>query len=91
MIKDLEEGRSFMHTLDRQLLPGKSAEQVKQECIRLSTRYGVLCKLTAFVAIEERDEATEGTMQVRKIGIDTPPAPGLNNLSLFSLFLYIPQ
>ena len=78
MIRDLQEGRSFMHGLNAELLPNKTAQHVKEETIRLSTRYGVLCKLTAFVGIEERDEATEGTMQVRKIGVDTAPSPGMS-------------
>ncbi len=39
------------------------------EAVRISLASGVLCKHTAFVAVEEREEATEGTMQVRKIPI----------------------
>ena len=85
MIRDLQEGRSFMHGLNAELLPNKTAQHVKEETIRLSTRYGVLCKLTAFVGIEERDEATEGTMQVRKIGVDTAPSPGTLYASPLSL------
>ncbi len=38
-----------------------------QEIVRLSTRYGIMSKHTAFVAVEERDTPTEGTMQVRKV------------------------
>ncbi len=56
MIRDLEEGRSYLHKDDGSLLPNKSANDVKQEMIRLSTKYGVLCKHTAFVAVEEREE-----------------------------------
>jgi hypothetical protein len=49
--------------------------------VRISLASGVLCKHTAFVAVEEREEATEGTMQVRKIPITfekgSHPHPGL--------------
>jgi hypothetical protein len=37
--------------------------------VRVSLASGVLSKQTAFVAVEEREEATEGTMKVRRIPV----------------------
>ncbi len=48
------------------MVPGKN---VTQEAIRLSVEHGVMSKLTAFVAVEEREEITEGSMQLRKVPI----------------------
>ena len=61
LIRDLQEGRSFMHNVDGSLMQGRNAEKVKTEMIRLSTSYGVLCPHTAFVAVEERDEGNPST------------------------------
>jgi hypothetical protein len=47
----------------------KAGKDVVAEMVRVSLASGVLSKHTAFVAVEERDEATEGTMKVRKIPI----------------------
>lgn len=63
-LRDLEEGRSYIHTETGSVKPGKD---VAAEAVRISLDSGILCKHTAFVAVEERDEATEGTMKVRKI------------------------
>lgn len=79
LIVDLEEGRSYLHDNSGNLLSGKLKEDVVKEIVRLSTRYikiisqhlitsqSILSKHTAFVAIEKRDEATEGTMQIVNI------------------------
>jgi hypothetical protein len=48
---------------------GGRQRDVVAEAVRISLESGVLSKHTAFVAVEERDEATEGTMKVRKIPI----------------------
>ena len=66
LIRDLEEGRSHMSPCTEAV--------AKQEMIRVSTLYQILSKHTAFVAIEERAEATEGTMQQRAVKI-APAAP----------------
>jgi len=53
LIRDLEEGRSYMHKDDKSLIQGKTENDVKNEIIRLSTSYGVISKYTAFIAIED--------------------------------------
>lgn len=47
-----------------------AGKEVVGEAVRISLESGILSKHTAFVAVEERDEATEGTMKVRKITIE---------------------
>ncbi|KAL6040638.1 von Willebrand factor A domain-containing protein 5A [Balamuthia mandrillaris] len=69
LIRDFEEGRSYLHRPNGGFISGKSQQDVKEETIRLSTTYGVLSKFTAFVAEEEREEATEGSMQVRRCNV----------------------
>jgi hypothetical protein len=51
----------------------KQGKDVVAEMVKISLASGVLSKHTAFVAVEERDEATEGTMKVRKITFEKPP------------------
>eukprot|EP01087_Luapelamoeba_hula_P007563 TRINITY_DN1849_c0_g1_i1.p1 TRINITY_DN1849_c0_g1~~TRINITY_DN1849_c0_g1_i1.p1 ORF type:complete len:911 (+),score=210.03 TRINITY_DN1849_c0_g1_i1:64-2733(+) len=68
LIRDLTEGRSFMHDDKGKLTDDRSARDVQEAMVRLSTRYGVLCQHTAFVAVEERLDATEGTMVIHRIG-----------------------
>jgi len=60
MIRDLQERRSFMHDKNQTLKKGYTNESVKNEMIRLSTKYGVICPYTAFVAVEE-DENKQKT------------------------------
>jgi len=59
LIRDLEEGRSYMHKDDKSLIQGKTENDVKNEIIRLSTSYGVISKYTAFIAIEDSDNKEE--------------------------------
>eukprot|EP01090_Pellita_catalonica_P012010 TRINITY_DN2515_c0_g1_i1.p1 TRINITY_DN2515_c0_g1~~TRINITY_DN2515_c0_g1_i1.p1 ORF type:complete len:443 (-),score=59.65 TRINITY_DN2515_c0_g1_i1:766-2094(-) len=66
MLKDLEEKRSYLHDRAFNAIAGVPDSAVKDEMIRLSVKYSVLCKHTAFIAIEARDHATEGTMEIRK-------------------------
>eukprot|EP01090_Pellita_catalonica_P005471 TRINITY_DN1549_c0_g1_i2.p1 TRINITY_DN1549_c0_g1~~TRINITY_DN1549_c0_g1_i2.p1 ORF type:complete len:376 (-),score=52.34 TRINITY_DN1549_c0_g1_i2:20-994(-) len=66
MIKDLEDKRSYLHDNAFNMVSGIPESAVKDEMVRLSKKYGVLCAHTAFIAVEERDVATEGTMQIRK-------------------------
>eukprot|EP01105_Mastigella_eilhardi_P025760 TRINITY_DN7111_c0_g1_i1.p1 TRINITY_DN7111_c0_g1~~TRINITY_DN7111_c0_g1_i1.p1 ORF type:complete len:835 (+),score=180.17 TRINITY_DN7111_c0_g1_i1:81-2585(+) len=58
LIRDLDEGRSG--------LAKSTAQQVQAEIIALSLKFGVLSKHTAFVVVEKRADATEGTMQLRE-------------------------
>jgi len=55
MIRDLQEKRSFMHTRNQTLKTGYTDQSVRDEMIRLSTKYGVICPYTAFVAVEEAE------------------------------------
>ncbi|KAL6055822.1 von Willebrand factor A domain-containing protein 5A [Balamuthia mandrillaris] len=57
-----------------------SAEQVKDEVIRLATSYGLVTKYTSFVAIAEGDEAAEGTM--KHININSKIISSLTGKSL---------
>jgi hypothetical protein len=77
-IEEFDEGNSYLHDGTGAVVTGKTADDVKREVVRLSTTYGILTKYTALVAVEERDEATEGTMKLRKFGAVAPkdaPAP----------------
>ncbi|ELR11526.1 von Willebrand factor type A domain containing protein [Acanthamoeba castellanii str. Neff] len=65
-LRDLAECRSYFHNPKGEVVPGKN---VTQEAVRLSVEHGVMSKLTAFVAVEEREEITEGSMQLRKVPI----------------------
>eukprot|EP00005_Dracoamoeba_jomungandri_P004866 CAMPEP_0174252268 /NCGR_PEP_ID=MMETSP0439-20130205/1812_1 /TAXON_ID=0 /ORGANISM="Stereomyxa ramosa, Strain Chinc5" /LENGTH=865 /DNA_ID=CAMNT_0015332783 /DNA_START=43 /DNA_END=2640 /DNA_ORIENTATION=- len=69
LLKDLEDGRSYLHTDNGSLIAKKTEADVKEEMVRLSKAYSVLCKHTSFVAEEERSEATEGTMESVKFGV----------------------
>ena len=89
LIRDLEESRSSMHEKGGTLKSGKSATDVKRKITEISIKFNVLSKETAFVAVEEREDATEGTMSHRKFGIDIsapkpPPPGGLSSSSSYS-------
>jgi len=73
VIRDLDTGRSYMHDDTSGLIPGLTKNDVDQAIIQMSTKYGVLSKLTAFVAVEEREEATEGSMQRRDVHAQIAP------------------
>jgi hypothetical protein len=49
---------------------GKNDEEVKKEVIDLSLAYSLSSRYTTFVAVEERQEATEGTMQRRTVPLN---------------------
>jgi hypothetical protein len=49
---------------------GKSDEEAKREIIDLSLAYSLSSRHTTFVAIEEREEATEGTMVRRTVPLN---------------------
>ncbi|KAL6076659.1 Protein mono-ADP-ribosyltransferase parp4 [Balamuthia mandrillaris] len=66
LIRDLQDGKSFMH--DTKQNGSKATQEVINErCKEVSLRYGVISRFTAFVVTEEREEATEGTMELRPI------------------------
>eukprot|EP00727_Mastigamoeba_balamuthi_P001039 m51a1_g10932 hypothetical protein (841) ;mRNA; f:140423-143884 len=52
-LRDLEENNSFLGS-------GASPETAKKTAVTMSLRYGVLCKHTAFVAVEKRAGAASG-------------------------------
>lgn len=54
-ITDLEKNRSYLHNLNGSLASGVIQDQVKQQTLKTSLQTGILCKETAFVAVEERD------------------------------------
>eukprot|EP01114_Cavostelium_apophysatum_P024203 TRINITY_DN940_c0_g1_i3.p1 TRINITY_DN940_c0_g1~~TRINITY_DN940_c0_g1_i3.p1 ORF type:complete len:876 (-),score=276.34 TRINITY_DN940_c0_g1_i3:53-2680(-) len=84
LISDLELSRSFMHDAQGELIKGKTSSDVKNESVKVSTTYGVLSTYTAFVAVEKREDATEGEMKLRKIKVEKavvepqPPALSLS-------------
>jgi hypothetical protein len=49
---------------------GKSDDEAKREIIDLSLAYSLSSRHTTFVAIEERQEATEGTMVRRTVPLN---------------------
>jgi hypothetical protein len=63
-----------MHDPTGNLIKGYSIESIKNELIRLSIDSGVLCEHTAFIAVDAREEATEGEMKIRKVNV-VPVAP----------------
>ncbi len=70
-IRDLQEGRSYMHDEKTHALLAKhKPDDLKAQLIALSTASGVLSRHTAFVAVEKRTDATEGDMKLRKIAIE---------------------
>lgn len=61
--------RSAIRALERGV-EGKSDEEAKREIIELSLAYSLSSRHTTFVAIEEREEATEGTMVRRTVPLN---------------------
>eukprot|EP01117_Protostelium_nocturnum_P002936 TRINITY_DN1386_c0_g1_i1.p1 TRINITY_DN1386_c0_g1~~TRINITY_DN1386_c0_g1_i1.p1 ORF type:complete len:975 (+),score=369.62 TRINITY_DN1386_c0_g1_i1:106-2925(+) len=60
-IQDFEKKRSYLHTASGKLANGISQSQVDKKTLDTSLKTGILCKSTAFVAVEERDGvAVEG-------------------------------
>lgn len=68
LIRDLEEQRSYLHD-DKGILIKASNNELKQKIIEISIRHQIMSKHTAFVAVEKREEATEGEMKLRKMEI----------------------
>jgi hypothetical protein len=73
LMKDFDESRSYAHTSAGALESGWSLDRVKKEMIKISLETGVMCEHTSFVAVEERENATEGAMVHRKV-VQAPPA-----------------
>ncbi len=63
LIRDLQDSRSYMHSDKGDLLSKYKQKQVDDKIIEISLKHQVMSKLTAFVAVEKRKEATVGTMQ----------------------------
>eukprot|EP01114_Cavostelium_apophysatum_P011558 TRINITY_DN2587_c0_g1_i1.p1 TRINITY_DN2587_c0_g1~~TRINITY_DN2587_c0_g1_i1.p1 ORF type:complete len:806 (-),score=163.68 TRINITY_DN2587_c0_g1_i1:1733-4150(-) len=76
LIRDLEDKRSYLHDDAGNLLPSKTSKEVDDQILQLSTTYNILSKLTSFVAVEKREEATEGTLQLREMSLLPPSTPG---------------
>ena len=72
MIRDLEEGRSELHPRrgSRQTRAlGLKDEKVKARIVSLGTAWSLVSRHTSFVAVEEREIATEGEAQLRKVPV----------------------
>ncbi|KAL6055409.1 von Willebrand factor A domain containing 5B1 [Balamuthia mandrillaris] len=67
LIRDLQDGKSFMHDTKQNGSSKATQEVINERCKEVSLRYGVISRFTAFVVTEEREEATEGTMELRPI------------------------
>eukprot|EP01119_Soliformovum_irregulare_P016300 TRINITY_DN4699_c0_g1_i2.p1 TRINITY_DN4699_c0_g1~~TRINITY_DN4699_c0_g1_i2.p1 ORF type:complete len:850 (+),score=284.73 TRINITY_DN4699_c0_g1_i2:75-2624(+) len=67
MLRDLEEGRSFMHNDKGVLSKGKTSKDVDQMTIALSIKNSIVSKLTSFVAVEKREGASQGEMHLREV------------------------
>eukprot|EP01117_Protostelium_nocturnum_P007917 TRINITY_DN2829_c1_g2_i1.p1 TRINITY_DN2829_c1_g2~~TRINITY_DN2829_c1_g2_i1.p1 ORF type:complete len:835 (-),score=212.87 TRINITY_DN2829_c1_g2_i1:985-3354(-) len=64
IIKDLENGTSYLHNPQGGLKRNATEKMVKEEIISASLENGVLSSLTAFVGVEEREEAKVGTTEL---------------------------
>jgi len=68
MIRDLEQNISYLHEneeLKKNI--NELAKSVKNEIIYLACNYGLASKYTSFIAVEERDAPTIGSMQKRNV------------------------
>ncbi|KAH3764805.1 Vault protein inter-alpha-trypsin domain [Pelomyxa schiedti] len=78
LLRDLEEGRSYMH--NGSILP----DVAKREAIQVSRKYNVLSSYTSFVAVESRTEAVAATMKLKTVAIgQIPPTSTTNSLFCF--------
>jgi len=71
LIRDLEEGRSYLHDVNGVIVKGTSST-VNQKIIETSIRYQIMSKKTAFVAVEKREETSQGEMKLRKMEFQDP-------------------
>lgn len=72
LIRDLEEGRSPLHARRGSQQPRALAlkdEPVKQEIVRLGTRFNLVSRYTSFVAVAERETPIEGEAQLRRVPV----------------------
>jgi uncharacterized protein YegL len=68
LFDEFQRGVSFAHDpVTGKLKADWDEEKVKQAMISLSLETGVMCKHTAFVAIEERTDPTQGNMLLREV------------------------
>jgi uncharacterized protein YegL len=65
LIRDLEEGRSYLHDNKGNLLTAKT--DVKKRIIELSVKHSLMSKYTSFVAVEKRKDAVQKEMKLRRI------------------------
>lgn len=70
-IRDLEEGSSALHARrgSRQERAPSVEERAKPEVVRLAKEYGLVSRETSYVAIEEREEAAEGEIVIRRVPV----------------------
>eukprot|EP00727_Mastigamoeba_balamuthi_P007229 m51a1_g3126 putative p21-activated protein kinase (1692) ;mRNA; r:238069-245770 len=79
LIRDLEEGRSYLGS-------AASKSALRSKTLAVSLRSGVLCKLTAFVAVVSRAEAVDGSLQRREVSSVAPAVPSADYTVDLDLF-----
>jgi len=73
IIRDLQEGRSKYHNIDGTTPDEETKKKIKDEIIHLGVKHQLASSHTSFIAIEERDNATENTLISERVV--TAPAP----------------
>ncbi len=70
-IRDLEEGSSALHGRrgSRQERAPSVEDRAKAEVVRLGKEYGLVSRHTSYVAVEEREEAAEGEIVIRRVPV----------------------
>ena len=67
-IRELEEGREWLETRGS-LQTDRKRSPVAAEIVDLSVRYGIVSRLTSFVAVERRDTPVHGERKLRRIPV----------------------
>eukprot|EP01117_Protostelium_nocturnum_P005087 TRINITY_DN1840_c0_g1_i1.p1 TRINITY_DN1840_c0_g1~~TRINITY_DN1840_c0_g1_i1.p1 ORF type:complete len:821 (-),score=233.18 TRINITY_DN1840_c0_g1_i1:83-2461(-) len=71
-ITDLEKKTSFLHNADGSLSSGVTEQTIIKKTIETSLKSGILCKETAFVAIEEREGETANVSVIQNLSSKEP-------------------
>jgi len=73
LIRDLQEGKSPFHfTLDNLKVVNPPEPQIKSEIIRLGVKYQLATKHTSFIAVEEINTPTMGTLETVEVDTKQP-------------------
>lgn len=76
LLMEVESGTSSLHSGGRK----PTEQEIRAEELSISLKCQILCKYTAFIAVDKRADATEGTMQLREMKIR--PVPSKNPQSV---------